>query len=103
MLALAGLDEEKRSFRLGWSSWRRAHQAVARRCKKASRAAKRALGRHGPSRKGAGVPEKIAITPEEAPLSEAQWALIEPLLPPRRGRVGSRYTTTASFSVAFCG
>ena len=32
-----------RDFRLGWSAWRRAHQAVAKRCKKASRAAKRAL------------------------------------------------------------
>ena len=88
MLARAEPDEEKRTFRLGWSSWRRAHQAVAQRCKKASRAAKRALGRHRPSRKDAGVPEKIAIAPEEAALTEAEWALIEPLLPSRRGRIG---------------
>ena len=30
----------------------------------------------------------MAVTPEEAALSEAQWALIEPLLPSRRGRIG---------------
>jgi len=30
----------------------------------------------------------MAVAPEEAALTEAQWALIEPLLPSRRGRVG---------------
>ena len=88
MLALAEPDEEKRTFRLRWSAWRRAHQAVAERCKKASRAAKRAFGRQKPSRKDVGGSKTIAVTPEEAPLSEAQWALIEPLLPSRRGRIG---------------
>lgn len=82
-------DERERIFRLEWSSWRRAHQAVAKRCKKARCAAKRALeqGRL-PSRKDDDVLEKIATAPEEAALSEAQWALIEPLLPSRRGRIG---------------
>jgi Putative transposase of IS4/5 family (DUF4096) len=89
LLALAEPDEEKRTFRLGWSAWRRAHQAVAERCKKkARRAAKRAFGRHKPSRKDVGGSKTIAVTPEEARLSEAQWALIEPLLPSRRGRIG---------------
>ena len=89
MLAMAEPDEEKRIFWLGWSAWRRAHQAVAKRCKKASRAAKRALARQRPSRKDAGGGSKmIAVTPEEALLSEAQWALIEPLLPSRRDRIG---------------
>jgi hypothetical protein len=30
--------EQERVFRLGWSLWRRAHQAMARRCHEASRA-----------------------------------------------------------------
>jgi hypothetical protein len=63
-----------------WISYRRSGLA--------GRAAKRALGRHKPSRKGLGGPKKIAVAPEEATLIEAQWSLIEPLLPPRRGRVG---------------
>lgn len=85
---MAEPDEQKRIFRLGWSSWRRAHQAVSRRCREASRAAKRALSRHRPSEKDAGVLEKTAVAPEEAALTEAQWALIEPLLPSRKGRIG---------------
>ena len=54
----------------------------------AGRAAKRALGRHRPSRKDLGGPKKIAVAPEEATLIEAQWSLIGPLWPPRRDRVG---------------
>ncbi len=88
LLAMAEPDEEKRIFRLGWSAYRRAHQAVAKRCKKAGRAAKRALSRRAPSRKDAGTSKTTAVAPEEAALTEAQWALIEPLLPSQRGRVG---------------
>jgi hypothetical protein len=36
ILAIAG-PEEERGFRLGWSLWRRAHQAVAKRCHSAKR------------------------------------------------------------------
>ncbi len=87
---MAEPDEQRRTFRLGWSSWRRAHQAVARRCRKAGRAAKRALDREKRFPKGdAGVPGKnIAVAPEKSALTEAQWALVEPLLPSRRGRIG---------------
>ena len=60
----------------------------AKRCKKASQATKRALAQQRPSRKDVGGSKTIAVTPEEAPLSEAQWALIEPLLPSCRGRIG---------------
>ena len=88
LLAMAEPDEEKQAFRLGWSSWRRAHQAVAARCKKASRDARRALGRYRPSNKNARGPQTMAVAPEEAALTETQWALIEPLLPSRRGRIG---------------
>lgn len=85
---MADPEEEKRTFLLGWSSWRRAHQAVAERCMKASRAAKRTLGWRRPFKKGVRGSKVIAIAPEVAALTEAQWSLIEPLLPPRRGRVG---------------
>lgn len=88
LLAMAEPDEEKRLFQLGWSSWRRAHQAVAARCKKASRGAKRALRWPRPSRKDARGSQTMAVAPEEAALTEAQWVLIEPLLPSRRGRIG---------------
>jgi len=77
--------EGRRSFLLGWSAWRRAHQAAAARCRKASRAAKRAaraaLGSEGP-------PEVATIAPEEASLTDEQWALVRPLLPPQRSGIG---------------
>jgi hypothetical protein len=71
----------RRRFLLGWSTWRRAHQAVAARCRKASLAAKRAaLCAERP-------PEVAALAPEEAHLTDEQWALVRPLLPPQRGGV----------------
>ena len=70
MLAIAE-PKGRRRFLLGWSTWRRAHQAVAARCRKASLAAKRA-----------------ALAPEEAHLTDEQWALVRPLLPLQRGGVG---------------
>ncbi len=85
VLAIAEEPEGRRRFLLEWSLWRRAHQAVAARCRKASRAAERAarcaLARGGP-------PEVAALAPEEARLTDEQWALIRPLLPPQRGGIG---------------
>jgi len=58
---------------------------VAARCRKASLAAKRAAratsGREGP-------PEVVTIAPEEARLTDEQWALVRPLLAPQRGGIG---------------
>jgi hypothetical protein len=73
--------EGRRRFLLGWSAWRRAHQAVAARCREAKRAASAALGREGP-------PEVATLTPEEARLTDEQWELVRPLLPPQRGGIG---------------
>jgi hypothetical protein len=87
---MAEADEEKRVFQLGWSVWRRAHQAVAARCKKASRAAKRALSQERPSGSNAGEPKPTAITPEEAPLTDEEWEMVEPLIP-QRPPVGRTY------------
>ena len=79
MLAM-GEPAERRALRLGWSRWRRAHQAVAARC----RAPTHALA-------PAPAPAPRAVTlpaPPPTGLSDAEWALVRPLLPPRKSRVG---------------
>jgi putative transposase of IS4/5 family DUF4096 len=84
--AMAG-PEEEREFRLAWSLWRRAHQAVAKR----SHAARRALRRVGASPPShhasrettATVPEPIA-----APLTDEKWECIKPLMPPQKPPTG---------------
>ena len=102
VLAMAGSVEE-RDFRLGWSVWRRAHQAVAARCKKASRAARATLRREGSSEDHA-EPKVITLTPEEARLTDAEWERVHPLLPPQRGRVGRPPNAIiARCSAASCG
>ncbi len=87
MLAMAEPDEEKRAFRLGWSAWRRAHQALAARYRKASRAAKRALSGEAAVEDRAG-PYAMTLCAEGAPLTDEEWELVEPLLPrkPPAGR-----------------
>src|SRR5215210_5187641 len=89
--------KSRRRFLLGWSLWRRAHQAVAARCRKASLAAKRAA-RATPGREG--PPEAVTIAPEEAHLTDEQWALVCPLLPPQRGGIGREHPTTTAPSWA---
>ena len=84
VLAMAA-PEGRRRFLLRWSAWRRAHQAVAARCRKASLAAKRATRQA----LGTGGPLKVATIPsEEAHLTEEQWDLVHSLLPPQRGGIG---------------
>ena len=80
VLAMAE-PERRRRFLLGWSTWRRAHQAVAARCRAARRAARHALGAEG-------LLKSAAIAPEEAHLTDEQWALVRPLLPPQKGGIG---------------
>jgi hypothetical protein len=69
--------KRRRRFLLGWSVWRRAHQAVAARC----RAARQGRGT-GELLKGA------SIAPEETYLTDEQWASVRPLLPPQKGQIG---------------
>jgi transposase len=72
--------QERRAFRMGWSVWRRAHQAVAARCHAA---------RHAPKR--AGPPLVHAVAPpaaERADLTDAEWDRVRALLPPHRRSVG---------------
>ena len=74
-------DEQKRAFRLGWSAWRRAHQELAVRYRKASRAAKLALRGESSAPEDRAGPHATALSPEEAPLTDEEWEMVEPLLP----------------------
>lgn len=57
--------------------WRRAHQAVAARCRAARQ------------ERGTGERLKAAsIAPEETYLTDDQWASVRPLLPPQKGQIG---------------
>jgi putative transposase len=92
ILAIAA-PEEERAFRLGWSLWRRAHQAIARRCHMA-----RCTVREGASE----TSEKKKVEPSSVPVStttiildrgraklaEEQWARLKPLLPENGHRGG---------------
>ncbi len=84
--------KEEREFRLGWSLWRRAHQAVAKRCHEVSHAAK-----HGPfpeeeERLPDLVPPAPATTPFSTPiaacLSDEKWKLVKPLMPAQKPSTG---------------
>ena len=82
ILAMAG-PESEREFRLGWSLWRRAHQAIAARC----HAARRAL-RYTGALPHKPVPIECVPAPVEAELTDAEWESIRVLLPtkPLTGR-----------------
>lgn len=75
--------EERRRFRLGWSTWRRVHQAVAARC----RTARRSLGWEGPP-EGSDTLEAIAPPSEESRLTGAEWECVAPLLPSQKPPTG---------------
>ncbi len=85
---MAEPDEGKRAFRLGWSAWRRAHQALASRYRKASGAAKRALSGEAAAEDRAAGPSTATLCAEGAPLTDEEWEMVEPLLPhkPPAGR-----------------
>ena len=71
---------ERRLFRLGWSRWRRAHQAVAARCHAA---------RHAPRQ--AALPLARAAPPPpaaEAGLTDSEWHRVVSLLPPQQPTTG---------------
>jgi hypothetical protein len=93
LLRLLTAAARERRFRLAWSRWRRAHQAGARR----GHVARRARGQPPPTPPGPAA----ARAPRDAPpppapaapslaLTDAQWARIAPLLPPRDRSRGGR-------------
>ena len=71
---------DRRAFRMGWSAWRRAHQAIAARC----HAARRARGRDRSSPAAAATP----VPPLPAELTAVEWDAVHALLPPQRPPVG---------------
>ena len=77
LLALADRSEA-RAHRLRWSRWRRAHQARANRCHAARR----------PRARPPEAPTPLRGPPPLVELTEAEWARLAPLLPPRRPHVG---------------
>ena len=90
--------EEQRAFRLGWSLFRRAHQAVAKRCHKASHRNKKHTTYHDARRRGGpdptnpsegGLPTTPVHTKEAGLLADAEWERVRVLLPrqePGQGR-----------------
>jgi hypothetical protein len=79
LLRIAIAPVEQQGFHLRWSTWRRAHQAVARRGHVAARArARPALPASEPT---AATPHPDA-RPLPPGLTDAQWARVQPLLPP---------------------
>lgn len=85
VLALAGAAEQ-RAFRLSWSRWRRRHQAAAAWSRAACVASCA-----GPCR----LPPRISVTPVAAVaavpgagLTDAEWAMVEALVPPQRPATG---------------
>lgn len=92
VLAITG-SEQERQFRLGWSLFRRAHQAVAERCHKAKHAAQRSnfppQGLPEPATAGKATTVTTAVRPRRgAVLTDAEWGRVSPLLPAQKPPVG---------------
>ena len=79
-MAAMGDTAERQPFRLGWSRWRRAHQAVAARChtmRRMSHQADLPLTR-------AALPPPAA----KAGLTDAEWHRVASILPPQQPATG---------------
>jgi transposase len=90
ILAMAAPEEEQ-EFRLGWSLWRRAHQAVAKRSHTTSRKAKREPLREQRPHLAQPTPATAMpffSTPIAARLTDEQWERLRPLMPPQKPPTG---------------
>lgn len=97
VISAMGAPEEQREFRLQWSHFRRVHQAVAKRCHKASRRAKHAITGHNarggrdpdPAGTGETAAPTIPIHAREAGLlADAEWESVRTLLPMQKPGLG---------------
>jgi hypothetical protein len=79
---LLTLDEppERCCFHLAWSTFRRKHQAIARRCHATRRAQRQPIP--------GGVPTMHRLADTRLELTEEHWARIAPLLVPQTPRTG---------------
>jgi hypothetical protein len=96
ILAMAG-PEDEREFRLGWSLFRRAHQAVAKRCHQATHAAREALRRARTPTQPSHPAMRSAAGRAFDHLTDEQWERVKPLLPPHpppSGPQGCDHRTT---------
>jgi hypothetical protein len=74
----AGADAMRRVFHLGWSRWRRAHQAVAQRCHQ-TRRAQEEVARENP---------RPAAPAAVVDLTDTAWERVRGLLPAQRPTIG---------------
>jgi hypothetical protein len=80
LVVAMGEAAERRLFRLGWSRWRRAHQAVAARCYAA---------RHAPRQTALPLARAAPPPPAaEAGLTDGEWQRVVSLLPPQKPTTG---------------
>jgi Putative transposase of IS4/5 family (DUF4096) len=81
--------EEERKFHTGWSLWRRAHQAVAKRCHSARRSLQRAEETPAAVQNSTmRVIEAISEPMLTPVLTDAQWERLRPLMPPQKPPTG---------------
>ncbi len=78
LVQVLGASDEERAFRLGWSRWRRVHQARAQRYHCA-----RHLKAHARL-----VAPLVVASPGCAELTDAEWTKIRGLMPPQKPAVG---------------
>lgn len=94
MVTAMSAPEEHRDFKFGWSLWRRAHQAIARRCHKSSHRAKHAsrLEAHrepdsDPTEAAPAAPTASAYK-EAGLLTDAEFERVSQLLPKQKPGLG---------------
>ena len=93
VLAMAGPEEQK-DFRFGWSLFRRAHQAIARRCHEQSHETKHANHQEARRESGLGPVETASAATtsthhkEAGRLNDQQWERISQLLPEQKPGLG---------------
>ena len=84
--------EVKREFRMGWSLWRRAHQAVAKRCHTTARRSLRQAGGTPSAALQNSTRVRVIDAISEpmliAPLTDSEWELVRPLMPPQKPPTG---------------
>ena len=93
MILAMARPKQEREFRLGWSLWRRAHQAVAKRSHATTRKAKREplqeervheLASPAP----ATTTTKSFSAPMVTPLTDEKWERVRPLMPSQKPPTG---------------
>ena len=93
MIVAMTKPKEEREFRLGWSLWRRAHQAVAKRSHAATRKAKcELLQERAPDLASPASPTttttKSLSAPVVTPLTDEKWESVRSLMPSQKPPTG---------------